>query len=295
MKRSAKYLRYAAILILVAVTALGVVGCNGGDDGDIEVLRWGLIPADDAQEMMRQYEPVADYLEEKLDLKVEVTVTTDYTAAILAMKNNHIEMAWFGPFSYVLAAEEAGAEAIVNGVRRDTGNTTYRTIFVTTADSGIRTLDDLVGRDFAFVDPTSTSGYLVPMAILLEHGIDPERDFAHVTYAGSHNFVELVVQNGTVDAGADSDTSYYRMVEAGEIDPDVNVIIYRSEPIPGSPIAVRGDLPRELKDQIQQALIEMSTQSFYEVQGWGNIERYVEIDDSDYDVIREKQAYLEGR
>ena len=72
----------------------------------------------------------------------------------------------------------------------------------------------------------------------------------------------------------------------------MNVIIYESEPIPGSPIAVRGDLPQELKDRIQQALIEMDLQTFHEVRGWGDIEKYMKVTDSDYDVIREVAKIL---
>lgn len=282
-----------SLLIAVVLTALIVAGCGGGEEGEITVLRWGLIPADDATEMLRQYQPVVDYLEKELGLEIEIDVTTNYTAAILAMKYGHIDMAWFGPFSYILAAEEAGAEAIVNGVRRDTGNSTYRTIFITKAGSGIETLDDLRGHTFAFVDPASTSGYLIPMKILLENDINPEDDFPTWYYAGTHNAVQLAVKQGTVDAGADSDTSYDRMVNAGEIDPEVNVIIHRSEPIPGSPIAVRGDLPQDLKDRIQQALINMDEQVIYNVQGWGGIEKYVEVTDSDYNIIRETRDLLD--
>ncbi|MFQ6055334.1 MAG: phosphate/phosphite/phosphonate ABC transporter substrate-binding protein, partial [Methanosarcinales archaeon] len=196
-----------------------------------KVLKMGLIPADDAAEMLRQYQPVVDYLSSKLGMKVELYVTDDYTAAIEAMKSKHIDMAWFGPFSYILAAKEAGAEAIVNGIRRDTGLSTYRTVFVTRADSRIKTLDDLKGKSFAFVDPASTSGNLIPRKVLIENGIDPDKDFSLTYYAGTHNAVEYAVANGKVDAGADSDNSYNRMVKAGEIDPNVNVIIYTSDPI----------------------------------------------------------------
>ena len=283
---------YAMILMAVVLTTLGGAGCGGSDEGEIDVLRWGLIPADDATEMMRQYDPVVDYLENELGIEIELQVTTDYTAAITAMQNKHIEMAWFGPFSYILAAEAAGAEAIVNGVRRDTGKATYKSIIITRADSGIETLEDLKGRTFAFVDPASTSGHLIPRKMLVENGIDPEKDFSTVHYAGTHEAVELAVKNGTVDAGADSDTSYNRMLKGGKIDSVENIIIYESEPIPGSPIVVRGELPEELKDRIQQALIDMDEQTIHEVGGWGDIEKYVVVEDSDYDIIRETKELL---
>lgn len=285
-------LRYGTALIVVLLVVLAAMGCSGDEDGEITKLRWGLIPADDAIEMLRQYEPVVEYLEDVLGIDIEVQVTTDYSAAIIAMKQKHIEMAWFGPFSYILAAEEAGAEALVNGVRRDTGRATYRTIFVTKAGSGIETLDDLKGRSFAFVDPASTSGNLIPRKVLLENGIDPDTDFSRIYYAGTHEAVELAVKNGTVDAGADSDTSYNRMLNVGRIDPEETIIIYESEPIPGSPIVVRGDLPQDLKDRIKQALIDMDEQTILQVGGWGDIERYEAVTDSDYDVIRDTRELL---
>ena len=179
---------------------------------EIKVLRMGLIPADDAEEMLRSYEPVKEYLSEKLGMLVEIKVTSDYTAAIEAMRAKHIDMAWFGPFSYIIAANVAGAEAIVNGVRRSDGKSDYRSIIVARADSGINTLDDLKGKSFAFVDPASTSGNLIPRKILIENGINPEKDFSISYYAGTHNAVEYAVANGKVDAGADSDNSYERMV-----------------------------------------------------------------------------------
>ena len=257
------------------------------------MLRLGLIPADDAAEMLRNYEPLAQYLESELGLKVEIQVTNDYTAAIEAMRNEHIDVAWFGPFSYILAAREAGAEALVNGVRRDTGRSTYRSVIVTHKDSGIKTADDLKGRSFAFVDPASTSGHLIPRKLLLDNGIDPDNDFSTMFYAGTHNSAVMAVVNGTVDAAATSDTTYFRMLKEGEIDDENIVIILESPDIPGSPIAVRGGLPEELKARISQAMIDFDEQTLYRVQGWGDIKEYLAVTDSDYDIIREVSAVLD--
>ncbi len=259
---------------------------------EIEVLKMGLIPADDAEEMLRNYEPIKEYLSETLGIPVEIQVTSDYTAAIEAMRAEHIDMAWFGPFSYVIASNVAGAEAIVNGVKESTGSATYKSIIIANANSGIETLEDLKGKSFAFVDPTSTSGHLIPKKILIENGIDPNNDFSEFIFSGTHNAVQLAVDNGHIDAGASSDNVYNRMIEAGEIDPKVNIIIYESEPIPGSPIVVRGNLPDELKLAIQEALINMDQQTIHEVGGWGGIARYQEVSDSDYDVIRQTAEIL---
>lgn len=287
---------------LLICLAILLVSCKISEDSgrtitgaattDVKVLKMGLIPADDAAEMLRSYEPVREYLSKELGIPVEIQVTSDYTAAIEAMRSKHIDIAWFGPFSYIIAANIAGAEAIVNGVKESTGSSTYRSIIVVNADSGIETLDDLKGKSFAFVDPASTSGNLIPRKILIENGIDPDNDFANSFYAGTHNAVEYAIANGKIDAGADSDNSYDRMVEEGEIDPNVNKIIYTSEPIPGSPIAVRGDLPKLLKLKIQLALVKMDQQTINKVGGWGGISKYKSVSDSDYDVIRETAKVL---
>jgi len=282
------------LLLLLPATVLLLAGCGQRtSDDNIETLRFSLIPADDAAEMLRAYEPVKEYLEGKLGIPVELTVTTDYTAAIEAMRSGHTEMGWFGPFSYVLAAKEAGAEAVAVGVRRDSGLSTYRSVIVTRSDSGISALEDLEGRTFAFVDPASTSGNLIPRKMMIENGIDPDVDFSTLSYSGTHNAGLLAVANGSVDACATSDNSYNRMVEAGEIDPNLSVIIHSSDPIPGSPIAVRGALPDTLKKQIQEALVSMDEQTITKVDGWGNIARYDAVDDTTYDIIRKTAEILQ--
>jgi len=286
MRRMAIFGLVIGMAIIFSGCLTGMNNTETGVDDEIKVLRIGLTPADDAAEMLREYEPIREYLSENLGIPVEIQVTSDYTAAIEAMRAKHIDMAWFGPFSYVMAAEVTGAEAIVNGVRRSDGRSDYHSIIITRADSGIETLEDLKGKSFAFVDPASTSGNLIPRKMLIENGIDPDNDFSRSYYAGTHNAVEYAVVNGMVDAGADSDNSYERMVDAGEIDPAVNKIIYTSDPIPGSPIAVRGDLPPEMKKKIQDALINMDEQTLHKVGGWGNIASYRKVSDSDYDIIR---------
>jgi len=292
-----------AIIAAVFFGILMLLGCTGqqptdqNEDGEPtdegpKVLKMGLIPADDAEEMLRSYEPIQEYLSEQLGIPVEIQVTSDYTAAIEAMRAKHIDMAWFGPFSYIIAANVAGAEAIVNGVRRSDGKADYHSIIIANADSGIKDLEDLKGKSFAFVDPASTSGNLIPRKMLIENGIDPDNDFSTSYYAGTHNAVQLAVANNKVDAGADSDNSYKRMVTEGQIDPDVNKIILMSDPIPGSPIVVRGDLSADFKQKIKDALLNMDEQTIHQVDGWGGIARYQEVSDSDYDIIRETAKTL---
>lgn len=287
-------MKKTTILGLLLCLTIVLAGCKTeSSEGEIKVLKMGLIPASDAEEMLRSYEPIKEYLSEKLGIPVEIQVTSDYTATIEAMRAEHIDMAWFGPFSYIIAANVADAEAIVNGVKASTGSATYKSMIIVNADSGIETLEDLKGKSFAFVDPASTSGNLIPRKMLIENGIDPDNDFSTSYYAGTHGAVQYAIANGKVDAGACGDNVHQRMIEEGEIDPEVNIIIYESEPIPGSPIVVRGSLPKDLKQAIQDALVNMDEQTIHQVDGWGGIARYQKVSDSDYDVIRETAKLLD--
>jgi len=290
-----KKLLFGAImvcLVLGLATGCALKTEEKEENDKIEKLTMGLIPADDAEEMLKNYEPIKEYLSEQLGIPVEIQVTSDYAAAIEAMRAKHIEMAWFGPFSYIIAANIADAEAIVNGVRASDGKSDYHSVIMVNADAGIETWEDLKGKNFAFVDPASTSGNLIPRKMLIENGIDPDNDFETSYFAGTHNAVGYAIANGKVDAGASSDNSYNRMVEAGEIDPEVNKILYMSDPVPGSPIVVRGDLPEDFKKQVQDALLAMDEQTIHKVDGWGGISKYQKIDDSEYDIIRETAKTL---
>ena len=223
-------------------------------------------------------------MEKKLGVPVEMIVTSDYSGTIEAMRSKHVEVAWLGPFSYVLASIVGNAEAIVGGIRKSTGKMAYKSIIVTREDTGIKTIEDLRGRSFAFLDPASTSGYLVPMNMLKNIGIDPKKDFKNVIFAGSHTAVQLAVANGTVDAGADSIPSYNLMAKKGAIDPKKQKIIWISEDIPPSPVAVRGDLSNDWKVKIKEAFLDPEAAKV--VMAEGKMMGYAEVKDSDYDGLR---------
>jgi phosphonate transport system substrate-binding protein len=291
------------LLATLAVSMLLVTGCGGGKENErsnppadkqnaeMKVLKMGLIPAEDQEEMMKRFGSTIAYLEKKLGIKVEPFMATDYSGVIEAMRSKKVDVAFLGPFSYVLAADVANAEAFAVGVRSN-GKSTYQSIIVAHKDSGIKTLNDLRGKDFVFVDPASTSGNLFPRVMLKKAGIDPEKDFKSVTYAGGHDAVELAIKNKKVPAGADNDITYEKMVKEGLISPEENIIIAKSDPIPGSPIVWRKDLPEDLKQKIKQAFLNMHNEDPQAVSGYGEIIRYDEARDSDYNIIRETAKIL---
>ena len=276
-----------AILMLFLCFTILLVGCQKQETPKEEItkIRMASFPTEDAKEQLENMEPLRLYMEKKLGVPVEFIVTSDYSGTIEAMRSKHVEVAWLGPFSYVLASKVAMAEALVGGVRKSTGKTSYNSIIITRPDTGIKTVEDLKGHSFAFLDPASTSGYLVPMNMFKEKGIDPNKDFTETIFAGSHVAVQLAVANGGVDAGADNMPTYELMVEKGEIDPEKQVIIWTSEDIPPSPISVRGDLPQEWKDKIKAVFLDPEAAAITHAEG--KMMGYAEVKDSDYDGLRE--------
>jgi phosphonate transport system substrate-binding protein len=259
-----------------------------------KTLRLALIPAEDIEEMIRAFEPAKQYLEKELGMRIEHFKATDYTAVVEAMRAKKIDVAYFGPFSYVLAAKRANAKAIIAGGDEHNRLSTYHSIFITHRESGLKNMDDVRARKneltVSFVDPASTSGYLIPNGYLLSIGITADRDFKETVFAGGHDASILAVKARKVDLGATWEGPYQRAIDGGLITKEDVFVIWKSDPIPRSPIAVRGDLDSSLVNRIQQAFLDMphkAPEAFkqFEVK-WERNKSYVPVSDKDYDYIR---------
>jgi len=262
------------------------VGCGNITSGDSKVneISISFIPTENTDEVMERYKPLVDYLSEELGVKVKIYVATDYTSVIEAMRSKKVDVAWFGPFSYILAAENAGAEAFAVPVD-DTGKDTYFSYFIKPAGSEIKTLKDLKGKNFIFGDPASTSGHIIPRYYLIKAGLDPEEDM-EVQFSGGHDATAMAVKNKKVDAGAMASDVYERMERKGLIGPDSVIIFKKSDPLPLSPWAYRSDLPQGIKDKLKKALLAVNEKAPETLEGTG-FARFKEVGDSKYDVIRD--------
>jgi len=278
---------------------LPLAGCGGGGqsesaEGVPNPLIIGVIPSEDTGNVTEAFEPVANFVGEQLGVEAELYTATDYSGIIEAMRSGEADVAWLGPLSYVLASQRANAEAIaVQLTEEGSDKPTYKSFIITQADSDVQSLEDLRGKTFAFVDPTSTSGNLFPRQGFEEAGMDPDEDLAEATFAGGHDASALAVANGDVDAGAVASNTYESMVAEGVIEEGQVRIIWESDPIPESPIAVRGDMPAEAKSRIKEVFVGMKPEDVgkEEISPDGAI-GYVEAEDSDYDVIRDLAGTL---
>ena len=227
-------------------------------------------------------------MEKTRNKRIELIVTTDYSSMIEAMRFGRIEIAYFGPFSYVLAKSRApGIEAFAVGV--ENGSPTYHSVIIAGVDSPVKTLADIRGTAFGFGDQASTSSHLAPRAHILEStGLDGETDYRPV-HLGTHDAVARAVQAGQVPAGALSKPIYDVLLERGTIDANKVVELELTPAIPNYPIVMQGDLDPALKQSIRDAFLNMTDtevlQSF-------RVEGFAASDDSAYDILRDTARVL---
>lgn len=254
-----------------------------------DALSIGLIPAEDSQAMIESSRQVLDQLRDQMGVPVKPFVATDYNGVIEALRAKKLDVAYLGPFSYVLASSMANVEAFAVAVTKKTGQSAYKSVIITRKDSGMTKPADLKGRNFAFVDPTSASGHLFPKAGLMRAGIDPDTFFGRVIFSGSHDASILAVANKKVDAAAVADRILASAIAKGQVKSEDIQVVWSSDPIPESPMVWRKDLDPARKAKLQQALANVKDLP------WGDqgvLNGFQPTNDAAYDLVRETAKVL---
>ena len=251
-------------------------------------LRVALLPDENASTIIQNAAPLKTHLERTLGKDVEIVVTTDYSSMIEAMRFGRIEVAYFGPLSYVLAKSKApDIEAFAVGVSK--GSPTYKSVIITRADGPVKTLADIKGKMVGFGDFASTSSHLIPRALLARNGIVGDTDYKYVLL-GSHDAVARAVQSGQVQAGGLSQEIFKSLVTKGSIDGSKIVVLAESDPIPNYPMTMQGYLAPDLKASIRKAFLELNDK---EILKTFRAEGFVATDDHAYDILRETAKLLD--
>jgi phosphonate transport system substrate-binding protein len=254
------------------------------------LVRFGVEPYDTAARLVPIYEKIGKLISDKIGCKVEVFVATGYNAEIEAMRNGKLELAEFGPLGYVLAHQVAKAEAVAALGSTDGKPVTYWASLVTYPSSGIKTVADIRGHSFAFSDAASTSGHLFPAYGLRKAGIDPDKDVKAI-YAGSHTASFEAIYNHKVDAGELNSEQLESATQRGHYKDGDLVFLWKSDPIPTDPFAVRGDLPNGLKKKLTEAVQHLDLMSLdpadRKILVGAGITQIVPQTDQSYDLIRD--------
>lgn len=263
-------------------------------------VRFGVEPYGPAQEIMRVYTSIANLIGDRLGCDVELFVVHSYNAEIEAMRSGRLEFGQFGPLGYVIANQLAGAEAVSSFADASGGPASYYTTIIVRADSGLSTLQDLVGRSIAYQDPVSTSGHLLPAHGLREHGIDPATSVRGL-FTGSPAASLEALRHSKVDAAAISSIEITAAQRRGHYDPSEYRVLWTSEIIPTDPIAVSASLEPAFRERLIQVLSSLDLRELPEEDQEFLIAyskpglRLVPQHDAAFDPIRELLPTLEAQ
>jgi len=297
---------------MLAAAVLGTA-CGGATDkvsssteareGWPDKLSFAAAPAEQSSSLQESYGPVVEMLEKELGVEVELTQVVDYAGVIEGMISGKVQIAQFGPFSYVIARTNGAKIEPVGALIDEKGGTAgYQSYGITRAGSPISSLKDYAGKKVCFVDPGSTSGFLYPSAGLIEAGViasGTEADLGKgltAVFAGGHDSSTLSVKNGDCDAGFAFDSMVdTELIEDGALKKGEVEVIWKSEVIPGSPIAISQELPEDLQDELASLITEKANSDYLAANGfcegeckltdegsWG----WTPVDDSLYDGVR---------
>ncbi len=266
--------RYAALLPAALLATIGLSACTGSSEAQTSdantaaycadgPIKFGIEPYEDPAKLEPAYRVLADAMEKRLGCEVEVQVVEDYSAEVLAMANNRLDIGQFGPMGYVFASSKAGAEPIASFGTADGKLSTYTAGIYVAKDSDIRSITDLKGKDVALGGIGSTSGDVLPRYGLKTAGINESE--LNINYAGGHPEALLALINGTVDAAEINSQTIASASAAGTFNPDDYRQVWSSEPIPNDPITIRGGADPALKEAVRDALLNLPPEAITEV------------------------------
>lgn len=289
-------------LVVYLVITIIVSGCSNIDNVKHpkeaytpKSLTVGFIPSQNAQILNAKVKPLQQLLSDELEVPVKVHIATNYNTLIEGLKSKKIDIAFISPVSYTLAHDAHAADVLLKSkgyLVDNKGNQThhlvdyYRSQIVVRRDSNMNHLKDLKDKKIALQDVESTSGYIYPLASLMEKGI--KKSDIQIQQVKGHDQGLIALLNHDVeavatyqDARADLKKEYPNIYQETKV-------IYRTKKIPNDTISVRNDMNSKWKKKISRAFIDIShtkkgkhiISDIYGHQG------YEKAKDSDFDTVR---------
>lgn len=291
-------------LLLSSLVLGGLVGAvqpNQAAVAQEEALEVQFVPTNNDGSMEARAQPLADFLSEQLGREVNVTLATDYTTIVQAMASGQVDLGIMPPAAYVQARDLGSAEAILTSVLGAfddetglpvEGETTgsFQGEILVRADSDMEELTDLVGKKIATLSPNSASGYIYPVAEMIEAGIDVTSDVTLTTVNDIPSEITAVL-NGQQDAtfvfeGARN--VFQGAFPDNDLMAELKVLYLTEGEIPNDAIAVQPDMDEELRQAIKDAFLSLAeTEEGLEIMSLWSHQGYDEVDESVYDQIKE--------
>ena len=287
-------------LVLIAFVFVAT-GLNFKAEAEEKALEVQFVPTNNDGSMQAKAEPFAKYLSEKLGREVNVTLATDYSTIVQAMASGQVDIGIMPPAAYTQARDMGAAEALLTSVLGAfddetgeplEGETTgsFRAEILVKADSDLKDVKDLVGKNIATLNPSSASGYIYPIAELKNQGIDLVSE-ANLTVVNDIPSMITAILNGQQDAGFSFQGTRYVFSKAfpdNKLPEDLKVLYLSEGEIPNDAIAVQPKMDADLKEKVKQTFLEMnqSDEGNYIMALWNHL-GYVEADESVYDTVVE--------
>ncbi|WP_278954408.1 phosphate/phosphite/phosphonate ABC transporter substrate-binding protein [Lactobacillus apis] len=300
MKKFKKVLAGAAVM-LVALMATACSGKsksdNSSSNGTPKSLNVQFVPSQAATELESRAKPLEKMLSDRLGIPVHVSMSTDYNTVVEAMKSKKVEVGFLPPSGYVLAHEQGAADVLLQaqryGVKQPGGRPTkdlvnfYRAEILVKKGSGIKSWKDLKGKSISIQSPTSSAGYVYPIAELKEKGLDVKKSCKLVTVTGQDQSV-LNVLNGDTDAAFVFEDARTIVKKDNPKIMDQVVPIYFTKPIPNDTISVVPSMSKSFRKKLANAFIDIgkSKKGKKIIESIYTHEGYVPSKDSDFDTVR---------
>jgi phosphonate transport system substrate-binding protein len=253
-----------------------------------ETVKFAAAGIEGMEELTRRFDEFSALLEDLMGVEFEMFSLSDRTVSSTALEYGQVDMVLSGPSEYILSKIANPDIALVGGLEREN----YYTVFITHADSGIETLDDMVGKTVAMKDSGSTSGHIGPSGILVDEGYDLDQDF-DIQLLGDASLEAL--RAGEVDAMGDGVKHYHTLVELdGE---DEWNMLYEGPPLPPDPFILGPTLPDSFKEEFERVLFEHDEEILDAILASEDNDKYedgkiIDVQDEDYNLMRETYETL---
>ena len=272
------------IFLLVLLTGV-LSACSR--ETEKPVLKIGGIPDQEISRLEHRFNTMAEHLSEELDMEVEYIPSIDYAALVTAFKRGDIQLAWFGALTGVQARLSApGSLAIAQRPRDEK----FHSVYVIGKDVSASELSDLKGLRFTFGSESSTSGHLFPRFFLTEAGVDVENDFeGPPSYSGSHDKTWKLVESGSFQAGALSESVWERANKEGSVDTEKIQKLSTTPPYFNYHWVLRAGVDSEFgsgfTEELTQALLGISKENDQDLLDLFQADSFIATSNSNYDPI----------
>lgn len=246
------------LTIFSILFVFSIAGCSAKTQekkSEEKVIKMGFVPLKNSEQLVEDVKPIADYLSDKLGVKVEAFTASNYIGVVEGIGSGSVDFGIIPPFSALLAQKQSNAHPLLTSLG-SSGKPGYTAELYVRKNSGIKSLQDVKGKKVAFVDPSSSSGYIYPGAMLVNAGLNLDKDISY-QFSGGHDKSLQLLLNKDVDVIATFDGVPEKYVKDFPNAVTDTEKLATSELIPGVMVTASNNMDKELQEKLKQALLDI--------------------------------------